>query len=154
MVRNTWVKIVNEEQDDDEDPAEYIYYYMQSNGKAYKTGNSNDNTKFKTIDGKRYAFDGDGKMLYGWVNGQSERISDEDGWAETNEDVYYLGNWDDGVMKTGWQKINVYDDGEDENMDYWFYFKSNGKRFYNDESTENNVKDKNCLLYTSPSPRD
>ena len=142
MVRNTWVKIVNEEQDDDEDPAEYIYYYMQSNGKAYKTGNSNDNTKFKTIDGKRYAFDGDGKMLYGWVNGQSERISDEDGWAETNEDVYYLGNWDDGAMKTGWQKINVYDDGEDENMDYWFYFKSNGKRFYNDESTENNVKDK------------
>ena len=25
-------------------------------------------TKFKTIDGKKYAFDEDGKMLYGWVN--------------------------------------------------------------------------------------
>ena len=51
MVRNTWVKVVNEDQDDDSDPAEYNYYYMQSNGKAYKT--KTDSTHFKTIEGKR-----------------------------------------------------------------------------------------------------
>ena len=73
MVRTTWVKVVNEDQDDDEDPAEYNYYYMQSTGRAYKT--STESTKFKTIDGKRYAFDEDGKMLYGWVNKRPDSTS-------------------------------------------------------------------------------
>jgi hypothetical protein len=33
-------------------------------------------------------------------------------------------------MKTGWQRINVYDDrgDKDDDYDYWFNFKSNGKR--------------------------
>ena len=70
MVRNTWVKVVNEEQDEDEDPAEYHYYYMQSNGKAYKASDNSSAIRFRTIDGKRYAFDDDGQMLYGWVNDQ------------------------------------------------------------------------------------
>ncbi|NBH34087.1 hypothetical protein D3Z58_11085, partial [Clostridiaceae bacterium] len=72
MVRNAWVSIVNEDQDDDEDPAEYNWYYFQSNGKAYKKGDSGS-TRFRTINGKRYAFDDDGKMLYGWVNKSGER---------------------------------------------------------------------------------
>jgi glucan-binding YG repeat protein len=124
MVRNTWVKVVNEEQDEDEDPAEYHYYYMQSNGKAYKASD-NSNIRFRTIDGKRYAFDDDGKMLYGWVNEQGERQSDDDGWESA---TYYLGNWDDGAMKTGWQKVYVYDGDEDDDMEHWFHFKSNGKK--------------------------
>ena len=124
MVRNTWVKVVNEDQDDESDPAEYIYYYMQSNGKAYKT--KTDTTQFKTIDGKRYAFDEDGKMLYGWVNGSHERV-DDDNWHD--EGVYYLGQWDDGAMKTGWQKIYVTDnDDDDEEKEFWFNFKSNGQK--------------------------
>ena len=124
MVRNTWVKVVNEEQDEDEDPAEYHYYYMQSNGKAYKASD-NSNIRFRTIDGKRYAFDDDGKMLYGWVNEQGESQSDDDGWESA---TYYLGNWDDGAMKTGWQKVYVYDGDEDDDMEHWFHFKSNGKK--------------------------
>ena len=125
MVRNTWVKVVNEEQDEDDDPAEYHYYYMQSNGKAYKAPDSTSNTtRFRTIDGKRYAFDEDGQMLYGWVV-DGERQTDDDGWEQAE---YYLGNWDDGAMKTGWQKIYVYDDDEDDDMEYWFHFKANGKK--------------------------
>ena len=124
MVRNTWVKVVNEEQDEDEDPAEYHYYYMQSNGKAYKASDRGA-IRFRTIDGKRYAFDEDGKMLYGWVNEDGERQSDDDGWETA---TYYLGNWDDGAMKTGWQKIYVYDGDEDDDMEHWFNFKSNGKK--------------------------
>ena len=141
MVRNTWVKVVNEEQDDDEYPAEYIYYYMQSNGRAYKT--STNTTKFKTIDGKRYAFDEDGRMLYGWINEQHERV-DSDSWMDAE---YYLGNWDDGAMKTGWQKITVEDNlDDDEEKDFWFYFKSNGKKEFLDTANNPNnkvVKDKN-----------
>ena len=132
MVKNTWVKVVNEDQDDDEDPAEYNYYYMQSNGKAYKAGTSGD-TKFKTIDGKRYAFDEDGKMLYGWVNEDSTRATDDSDWENA---TYYCGSWEDGAMKTGWQKVTVYDEDEDEDMDYWFNFKSNGKKRLNENVNE------------------
>lgn len=131
MVRNTWVKLPNEEQDDKEDPAEYHYYYMQADGKAYKAS-AGGSTKFKTIDGKKYAFDEDGRMLYGWVNGQSERLTGDTDWNANSEDedIYYLGSWEDGAMKTGWQKLTVCDDLNDEDeKDFWFWFKSNGKKY-------------------------
>ena len=133
MAANTWVKVVNEDQDDDDDPAEYNYYYMQSNGKAYKAGDSGS-TKFRTIDGKKYAFDDDGKMLYGWVDGTGTRLSGEDDWATPADDVYYCGDWEDGAMKTGWQKIYVHDAEEDDDMEHWFWFKSNGKRWYGNKA--------------------
>ena len=134
MVKNTWVKVVNEDQDDDDDPAEYHYYYMQSNGKAIKAPSSGKTT-FKTIDGKRYAFDDDGIMLWGWVNDNSERETDDNGWADA---TYYLGSWEDGAMKTGWQKITVYDDttDKDDDYDYWLNFKSNGKKRTNNDSND------------------
>ena len=133
MVTNTWVKVVNEDQDDDDDPAEYHYYYMQSNGKTYK-GNGTSVSK-KTIDGKRYAFDEDGVMLYGWVTETGTMANGEDEWS--GSDVkYYFGGWEDGSMKTGWQKITVHDneDGKDDDYDYWFNFKSNGERRFHDKA--------------------
>lgn len=131
MVRNTWVRLLNEEQDDIDDPAEYCYYYMQANGKAYKAPGSGD-TKFRLIDGKKYAFDSDGRMLYGWVNGQSQRLTGDTDWNANaeDEDIYYLGSWEDGSMKTGWQRLRVYDDlNEEDDKDFWFWFKSNGKKY-------------------------
>ena len=133
MVTNTWVKVVNEDQDDDDDPAEYRYYYMQSNGKAYKAGDSGK-TKFKTIDGKKYAFDEDGKMLYGWVNEDDSTLASDDSDWETA--TYYMGSWEDGSLKTGWQKITVYDQDEDDDYDYWFNFKSNGKKRFNESDSK------------------
>ena len=133
MVTNTWVKVVNEDQDDDDDPAEYRYYYMQSNGKAYKAGDSGK-TKFKTIDGKKYAFDEDGKMLYGWVNEDDSTLASDDSDWETA--TYYMGSWEDGSLKTGWQKITVYDQDKDEDEDYWFNFKSNGKKRLNEDASK------------------
>ncbi len=59
------------------------------------------------------------------MNDSGERLSDDDGWESA---VYYLGNWDEGDMKTGWQKIYVYDGDEDDDMEHWFNFKSNGKK--------------------------
>ena len=128
MVTNTWVKVVNEDQDDDDDPAEYRYYYMQNSGKAYKASDNSSSVKFKTIDGKKYAFDEDGKMLYGWINKDDASLKTEDSdWEEAD---YYLGSWEEGWLKTGWQKITVYDDkdGKDDDYDYWFNFKSNGEK--------------------------
>ena len=117
----------DDDQDDDDDPAEYHYYYMQSNGKAYK-GNGTSVSK-KTIDGKRYAFDEDGVMLYGWVTESGTMANGEDEWSASDV-KYYFGGWEDGSMKTGWQKITVHDneDGKDDDYDYWFNFKSNGER--------------------------
>ena len=140
MVTNTWVKVVNEDQDDDDDPAEYHYYYMQKTGKAYKASDNSTGTKFKTIDGKRYAFDNDGKMLYGWVTDDGELATGDDGWKDAK---YYCGSWEDGSLKTGWQKITVYDDenGKDDDYDYWFNFKSNGeKRGWKDSAGKENWK--------------
>ena len=124
MVKNTWVKVVNEDQDDDTDPAEYRYYYMKENGQAYKS----DSFSKKTIDGKKYAFDADGKMLYGWVDAATNSLApDDEDWKNA---TYYFGSWEDGSMKTGWQKINIHDgwDDADDDADYWFYFGSNGKK--------------------------
>ena len=133
MVTNTWVKVVNEDQDDDDDPAEYRYYYMQNSGKAYKAGDSGK-TKFKTIDGKKYAFDEDGKMLYGWVNEDDSTLASDDSDWETA--TYYMGSWEDGSLKTGWQKITVYDQDEDDDYDYWFNFKSNGQKRFNESDSK------------------
>ena len=137
MVKNTWVKVVNEDQDDDDDPAEYRYYYMQNSGKAYKASDNSSSVKFKTIDGKKYAFDEDGKMLYGWINKDDASLKTED--SDWEEATYYLGSWEDGSLKTGWQKVNVYDEEEDDDYDYWFNFKSNGEKR---TRTDNNAKDK------------
>ena len=136
MVTNTWVKVVNEDQDEDDDPAEYRYYYMQANGKAYKAKDSG-NTTFKTIDGKKYAFDEDGKMLYGWVNDDSTLATDDSDWESA---TYYMGSWEDGALKTGWQRVNVYDEEEDDDYDYWFNFKSNGKKRTSTEDKKINGK--------------
>ncbi len=144
MRTNTWVMVANEEQDD-ENPAEHVYYYMQSNGRAYKAGSNG--ISLKTINGQRYAFDDDAQMLYGWVNADGERLTDEDEWASVNEDIRYFGHWNDGAMKTGWQFLNVYDDDESDYADYWFFFNSNGTRFYNDTEDSYDTKSINGRTY-------
>lgn len=127
MATNQWVEVDNSD-DDDEDAPATVWYYFQNNGKAYKASSSSGNTSFKTINGKKYAFDSDGKMLFGWVNSDSTRATGDNGWEEA---VYYCGNSDDGAqMYNSWGQIHVIDDDEDdEDQDYWFYFQSNGKKY-------------------------
>lgn len=148
MVTNQWRELDNEDADDDE--ADTCWYYFGSNGKAYQAPESGKTT-FKTIrrvsDGvsAKYAFDSEGKMLYGWVNEDSERVTEDDAWKTA---TYYLGEAGDGAMRVGWTKVDVevedddLTEDEDELFDgyYWFYFKSNGKKTVDTEKKINGKK--------------
>ena len=143
MATNQWVAIENEDAGEDDEP-EHYWYYFQANGKALTNGN-NSNVALKTVNGKKYAFDEEGRMLFGWVNKDTaERIDDTDGDAFKEGD-YYFGSSDDGAMTTGWLQLDItYDEAtndyeiapvfnEDEDQTRWFYFGSNGKKVKADD---------------------
>ncbi|MFQ8729168.1 MAG: argininosuccinate lyase [Enterocloster bolteae] len=144
MAANQWVAIDNEDAGEDDEPDHY-WYYFQANGKALTNGD-NDKVSLKTINGKKYAFDDEGKMLFGWVDADSaERIDNTDGEGFKDGD-YYFGSEDDGAMTVGWLQIDItYSEATEEDYKYtaaafnddedqtrWFYFKSNGKKVYAD----------------------
>ena len=158
MAANQWVAIDNEDAGQDDEP-EHYWYYFQANGKAYKQGDNSD-VALKTINGKKYAFDDEGKMLYGWVAADNaERIDDTDGDA-FKDGVYYFGGEDDGAMTTGWLLMDItYDEAtndyeiapafnDDEDQSRWFYFKSNGKKVYSSSTDETKDKTINGKKYT------
>ena len=141
MVANQWVAIGNEDAGNDNEPDEF-WYYFQSNGKALK-GPEDNKVALKTINGKKYAFTSEGKMLYGWVAADDATIinDDDDAWQRGD---YYFGDQNDGAMTVGWRLLGITDDGatgdsdgnkyiqtafnDDEDQSRWFYFKSNGKK--------------------------
>ncbi len=158
MAANQWVAIDNEDAGQDDEP-EHYWYYFQANGKALKQGDSSS-VSLKTVNGKKYAFDDEGKMLYGWVAADSaERIDNTDGDAFKEGD-YYFGGEDDGAMTTGWLLMDItYDEAtndyeiapafnEDEDQSRWFYFKSNGKKVASSDSDETKDKTINGKKYT------
>ena len=99
MASNQWVAIENEDAGEDDEP-EHYWYYFQANGKALTNGN-NSSVALKTINGKKYAFDEEGRMLYGWVDkDNAERLDNTDNDAFKDAD-YYFGGEDDGAMTTG-----------------------------------------------------
>lgn len=71
------------------DGGEEEWYYFGSSGKTI------DDT-WKKINDKWYHFDGNGRMETGWIL----------------DDMYYTG--DDGVMRTGWQKLYPPDNYEED----------------------------------------
>lgn len=134
MVVNQWVAVENEDKDDDDDPDNW-WYYFGSNGKAYKRSDSATNdVSLKTINGKKYTFDEEGKMQFGWVS-DGERQTDDDAWQNCD---YYFGDENDGAMTVGWREIHIVDEdyeGQqpnddiwDEDQDRWFWFKASGKK--------------------------
>ena len=156
MAANQWVAIDNEDAGQDDEP-EHYWYYFQANGKALK--NSGNSVALKTVNGKKYAFDDEGKMLYGWVDeNTAERIDNTDGDA-FKSGVYYFGGEDDGAMTTGWLLIDVtYSEAEedyqiapafndDEDQSRWFYFKSNGKKVQSSDSLDTKEKTINGKKY-------
>lgn len=150
MASNQWVAIDNEDAGQDDEPDHY-WYYFQANGKALKNGD-NSKVALKTINGKKYAFDDEGRMLFGWVaSDNAERVDDTDGDAFLEGD-YYFGGEDDGAMTVGWLQMDITYDAatsddykeiapvfnDDEDQTRWFYFKANGKKL----RAENGDKEK------------
>ena len=159
MAANQWVAIDNEDAGQDDEPDHY-WYYFQANGKALTQGD-NDKVSLKTVNGKKYAFDDEGKMLFGWVDENSaERVDDTDGDG-FKEGTYYFGGEDDGAMTVGWLQLDVtYDEAtndeykytapvfnDDEDQTRWFYFKSNGKKIYAEDGDRTKDKTINGKKY-------
>ena len=149
MVANKWVSVENDEYegDDEDEPANY-WYYFGSNGKAYK--NTSDKAVFKTVNGKKYIFNDEGKMLYGWIDEDGERLTEDDAWKTG---LYYCGDENDGAQAVGWVSLNIvaeddeYGEGfsslnvfDDEDQTRWFYFKSSGKKMSGEEDKKINGK--------------
>ena len=131
MVKNTWVAVPADE-DEDLD-VEYRWYYFGSTGKAYRKSYG------KTINGKKYGFDDEGKMLFGYVAADSYEIKNDDDDPILNADYYY-GTNEDGARHTGWlQYADALTDKDDDY--YWFYFNtSNGKKVFGQSKTINGKK--------------
>ena len=155
MVTNQWVAIENEDAGEDGEP-DYYWYYFQANGKAYKRSDSASESSIsaKTINGKKYAFDEEGRMFYGWVS-DGERQTDDDAWRDSD---YYFGDENDGAMAQGWVQISIVDDeyeddlqpGDeywDEDQDRWFYFQTSGKKVRADSDGELEEKTINGQKY-------
>ena len=134
MVTNRWVAVDNENAGDENEPNQW-WYYFGANGKAYKRSDSaTGDVSLKTINGKKYTFNTDGKMQYGWVK-DGETQYDDNAWQDSQ---YYFGDENDGSMAEGWREIAIRDDqatdaqpGDnywDEDQTRWFYFKASGKK--------------------------
>ena len=134
MVTNRWVAVDNENAGEENEPNQW-WYYFGANGKAYKRSDSaTGDVSLKTINGKKYTFDTDGKMQYGWVK-DGETQHDDNAWQDSD---YYFGDENDGSMAEGWREIAIVDDqaadlqpGDnywDEDQTRWFYFKASGKK--------------------------
>ena len=134
MVTNRWVAVDNENAGEENEPNQW-WYYFGANGKAYKRSDSSTgDVSLKTINGKKYTFNTDGKMQYGWVK-DGETQHDDNAWQDSD---YFFGDENDGSMAEGWREIAIVDDqaadlqpGDnywDEDQTRWFYFKASGKK--------------------------
>ena len=143
MVSNEWRYLENEDPNDGEE--DMCWYYFQSNGKAVKSSGSG-NAKFKSItistgETKKYSFNEEGKLMYGWLNEEGESLTEEEAWQNG---MYYAGEAGDGAIVTGqWRQLEA-DGSESEDSDFdgthWFYFGTNGKKVTDTVKTVNGRK--------------
>ncbi|SFG30058.1 hypothetical protein [Oribacterium sp. WCC10] len=137
LMTDSWKAVAMESGERKNHDSEYWWYYFGKDGKAYKTTGKLTSDKLFTIEGKKYAFDRYGHMLYGWVNSSDVKLQDKDSGAWTKAD-YYFGTWKDGSMITGWEQLHVYVDSEGKYIDYWFYFEPNGKKVKSEQRVIDN----------------
>lgn len=92
------------------------WFYLDATGRVVTD-------TWREINGYRYHFDSDGRMSYGWL-------------TDDNDNIYYLGDENDGAAKTGWVCLDYdeesgQEDGEVASMmsggGTWFYFLENGR---------------------------
>lgn len=153
MVRNQWVAVENENAGAQYEPEQW-WYYFQGSGKALK-GPESGRVSLKKVGDKKYAFDTEGRMLYGWIEEDNAGLmtDDEEAWRTGD---YYFGDENDGAVTLGWIRLEVRDDeagddtwvnpafSEEQDQERWFYFKTNGKKIagVRDDSGNTRIKEK------------
>lgn len=114
------------------------WQYIDENGQA-AAGCS------KEINGGKYFFDQEGRMLWSWISEDGEPVDSGSGDGYRNEGVYYCGDKDDGRASVGWKYIPVEDQNGGKEKK-WFYFRENGKKVADGSITEH--EDGNQYRYT------
>lgn len=153
-----WVQIssVDDEYEDDLQPgdeywdeAQDRWFYFQTSGKKVRADNDGE-LEEKTINGQKYGFDYEGRMIASWfsedVESGSTSTASEDSTASTAEvaeftrGFKYFSDPEDGARYTrGWFKVvpgyyleeDEYNDGDD----YWYYADGNGELYANEIKT-------------------
>ncbi|MDO5563675.1 MAG: hypothetical protein Q4F88_00380 [Eubacteriales bacterium] len=123
MVKNAWVSVDPILlRDPGQNPPGYFYFYFGPNGKAYR---ANNGIVKKTIDGQRYLFDEQGRRLYGYVDSSGNILNEEEN--PFVDALYYCGNEDDGIIRTGWYQVDTGTFLEEYlDLSYiWLYFNEN-----------------------------
>ncbi len=122
-VTNAWVSMDNDDLLDDDDIST-VWFYFDGKGKA--TGYEKEEGAIKSI-----AY-GDGQKGYFIFNTEGIMLT---GWQEWKDNLYNLGDENEGWAKTGWQSLDTdddyFDDGDEDGDPYedeeWFWFGSDGK---------------------------
>lgn len=125
--KNTWIWAIPAEDwiPGDYEDDEYSWFYAGKDGKLTAD-------QVKKINGKKYAFDSEGRMQTGFVTVINGKVGDQYGhdkftreeWINNKlENLYYFSSDEekDGAMKTGYQNIELADDT------FQFYFQKNGQ---------------------------
>ena len=131
-VANQWIQVPASEEDQNDLEVEYRWYRFNAKGIAV--------TGKQTVEGKTYFFDGDGKMLYGYVQYDTAVI----GWTtktkeamESSVDTYYCGTNEEGwARKNEWMQVEYDKSGDswEDSSSKWVFFKSNGIRATSENS--------------------
>mgnify|MGYP004467316869 CR=1 FL=1 len=125
--KNKWIWAIPAEDwiQSDYDDDEYSWFYAGKDGKLVTN-------QVKKINGKKYAFDAEGRMQTDFVVVENDKVVgqyghdkyDRDEWIDKAlTDIYYFSSDEekDGAMKTGYQNIELNDDT------FQFYFQKNGE---------------------------
>ena len=131
MVTNRWVKLY------DADSEMERWYYFTDNGEAYRQ-KKDDTATLREINGKKYIFDDEGRMLFGWVNKDGTMADPEEpsAWREAS---YHCGAEEDGAVTFGWKRFSVdysMDEDEENLKKKWFYFRESGRKITNSKNVK------------------
>ncbi len=123
---NAWKSVPNDDgvQVGDNTP-EVLYYYFGAAGKANRA--TDDDLAIKSVNGKNYAFDTEGRMASGW---QWVHVKN----GKNAEELYYFGTEEEGWAYTGWQQLEPGENMREDEYDdlEWYYFESNGRAVRDD----------------------
>ena len=125
-ITDAWQKIDVDTNDQPDLGVEYRWYYFDSKGQAVR------NAK-KVLNELTYWFDGDGKMLFGYVNTTDHIMttSVDEAFSQGSKYNAYCGTNDDGYQrKNEWFKLTLdHSSAASEDMDYfWAFYNSTGER--------------------------